>query len=41
MKKNKCPLSFDIVYKIYDGLRVYYKFLNFGYLKSIYYLVLS
>ena len=39
-RKTSGSLSSDIVQKIYDGFRVYYKHLNFGFFKSIYYLVL-
>ena len=39
-RKTSGSLSSDIIQKIYDGFRVYYKHLNFGFFKSIYYLVL-
>ncbi len=37
--KSKYSLSSSTLQKIIDGFRVYHKYMNFGFLKSIYYLI--
>ena len=38
--KSKSSLSSSTLQKIIDGFRVYYTYMNFGFIKSVYYLIL-
>tara|TARA_B100000989_G_scaffold287843_1_gene257878 strand:+ start:2387 stop:3130 length:744 start_codon:yes stop_codon:yes gene_type:complete len=37
--KSNTSLSSSIIQKVFDGFRVYHKYMNFSYIKSIYYLL--
>ncbi len=39
-RKLDDSLSSSTLQKIYDGFNVYYKYMNYGFLKSLYYLFL-